>query len=65
MVDDPYTIRSHVKDKLRYFLDHLNNRHPNIRFTEKEEDEDEEEENNGRLAFLDISVERTATGRCI
>lgn len=54
-VDGTFIVWPHGDDKLKDFMDHLNNRHPSIQFTEGEDRE-------GKIVFLDV-LERTATGR--
>jgi hypothetical protein len=50
-VDDMFVMWPHGKTELRGFLQHLNNIHPNIKFTM-------EVEQNGCLPFLDVLVGR-------
>ncbi|XP_046400251.1 uncharacterized protein LOC124166637 [Ischnura elegans] len=54
-VDDTFIIWPHGTEELDRFLNHLNSRHQNIRFTmEKERD--------GKLPFLDVMVRRKGDG---
>jgi len=50
-VDDIFAVWSGSEQQLRRFHEHLNHQHPNIQFTT-------EEESNGKIAFLDVQVER-------
>jgi hypothetical protein len=54
-VDDTFVVWPHEKDELQEFLKHLNNIHPNIKFTM-------EMEQNKTLPFLDIMVSRRPGG---
>ncbi|XP_046406220.1 uncharacterized protein LOC124171127 [Ischnura elegans] len=54
-VDDTFVIWPHGVDTLKPFLDHMNSRHPSIRFTMESEKE-------GRLPLLDILVQRKEDG---
>ena len=54
-VDDTFIIWPHGMDTLHSFVDHMNSRHPNIRFTM-------ETETNGELPFLDILIRRRGNG---
>ena len=54
-VDDTFAIWPHGEEKLHQFLEHLNSRHPNIRFTC-------EMEENGQLPFLDVLLRRHPDG---
>ncbi|XP_046385940.1 uncharacterized protein LOC124155816 [Ischnura elegans] len=54
-VDDTFIIWPHGMDTLHSFVDHMNSRHPNIRFTM-------ETETNGELPFLDILIRRRGDG---
>lgn len=57
-VDDVFAVWSYGEDELLTFLNHLNNQHPNIKFTiEKEKD--------GILPFLDVKIERKPDGSLI
>ena len=51
-VDDTFVIWPHGMEKLQMFLEHLNSRHNNIKFTMELED-------NGSLPFLDVLLTRT------
>ena len=53
-VDDTFLIWPHGPQHLQGFLDHLNNLHPNIKFTM-----DQEERN--LIPFLDVKVSRQPT----
>ncbi|KAK5649280.1 hypothetical protein RI129_000309 [Pyrocoelia pectoralis] len=55
-VDDTFVIWSHGQEKLKAFLEHLNNVHPNIKFTI-------EIEQNDQLPFLDVLVKKKRDGR--
>lgn len=57
-VDDVFAIWSHGLDELQIFLQYLNNRHPNIKFSI-------EKEINGTLPFLDVKIERKLDGTLI
>ena len=50
-VDDTFTVWPHGTTMLESFHNHLNQQHPNIQFTREEESE-------GRIAFLDVLMER-------
>jgi hypothetical protein len=50
-VDDTFVVWPHVKNELHGFLRHLNNIHPNMKFTM-------EVEQNGSLPFLDVLMSR-------
>jgi hypothetical protein len=52
-VDDTCIVWPHGLESLMQFLEHMNNVHPNIKFTM-------ETENDNRLPFLDILIERRA-----
>ena len=52
-VDDVFSVVK--KSAVHRLLDHLNNQHPSIQFTM-------EMEENGRLPFMDVSVERRKDG---
>ena len=54
-VDDTFVIWSHGRNELERFLNHLNSRHPNIKFTMETELE-------GKLPFLDVLVIKKPTG---
>jgi hypothetical protein len=54
-VDDTFVVWPHGKKELYDFLQHLNNIHPNIKFTT-------EVEQDGSLAFLDVLVSRRLDG---
>ncbi|XP_042202209.1 uncharacterized protein LOC121852182, partial [Callorhinchus milii] len=54
-VDDTFVIWPHGLPALNHFLDHINSRHPSIRFTM-------EVEKDGKLPFLDILFERRPDG---
>ncbi|XP_071453466.1 uncharacterized protein [Hetaerina americana] len=55
-VDDTFIIWPHGLNTLNAFLEHMNNQHPNIRFTM-------EIEKNHRRPFLDILIHRKRDGR--
>ena len=54
-VDDTFVIWPHGEPPLNGFLAHINNQHPNIRFTMEIED-------NKCLPFLDVQVRRKPDG---
>lgn len=54
-VDDTLVIWPHGREKLREFLQHLNTRHPNIKFTVETEEE-------SQLPFLDVMIIRKLDG---
>jgi hypothetical protein len=54
-VDDTFVVWPHGKDELQEFLKHLNNIHPNIKFTIGMEQ-------NKTLPFLDVMVSRRPDG---
>jgi hypothetical protein len=54
-MDDTFMVWPHGKDKLQEFLKHLNNIHPDIKFTL-------EVEQNKTLPFLDVLVSRRPDG---
>jgi hypothetical protein len=54
-VDDTFIVWPHGKNELHGFLQHLNNIHPNIKFTMAVE-------KNGSLPFLDVLVSRRPDG---
>ena len=55
-VDDTFIIWPHGLDALHTFLDHMNDQHPNIKFTM-------EIERNNKIAFLDVLVQRKENGK--
>ncbi|XP_046409097.1 uncharacterized protein LOC124173978 [Ischnura elegans] len=54
-VDDTFVIWQHGRNTLDDFLSHMNQQHPNIKFTM-------EEENNNCIPFLDILIQRKPDG---
>ena len=55
-VDDTFVVWPHGVEKVNDFLQHLNNQHPNIRFTMEVENEHQ------AIPFLDTLITRTAQG---
>ena len=53
-VDDVFAVWSGSEQQLRQFHEHLNHQHTNIQFTTEEID--------GKIAFLDVLVERYGSG---
>jgi hypothetical protein len=54
-VDDTFIVWAHGHENLDNFLAHMNNQHPNIKFTMEKEEE-------GCLPFLDIMIHRKENG---
>ncbi|XP_046399937.1 uncharacterized protein LOC124166450 [Ischnura elegans] len=52
-VDDTFIIWPYGRERLQYFLSHMNSRHPNIQFTMEIEN---------RIPFLDILIHRRNDG---